>query len=531
MDNKEVLLLKKALERQKKARIQAERILEEKSKELYDVTRHLQGVNERLEYLLNEKASELDGVFINIIDPYVVMDLEFNVINMNASAREFLGYDHTTTSVNLAGLVHKDYLEYTAHSIKSLMKVGTLKNYRAKIVVKDGSEKFVQINSSLIYDKENKPIAAQGIIRDITHEWETKELLSQQKKQLDIIVENSPLGIVLTDKGRIIKTNPTFVKMLGYEKEELQQVHVKNISSKEDMAKSATLIEEMNSGKLDNFTIVKKYIRKDGSELLAKTSVSAFKNRDGEVEYQVAMVEDITEQRNLELQKEKLLKDLENSNKGLQEYAHIVSHDLKSPLQSISTLATWLSDDHKHLLNDEGVNNLEMMQEKIEAMDTLIDGILKYSSIDIGSLESGCIDLNEIVNNIREIIFVPKHVRIVILNPLPEIRADRTRIYQLFQNIISNAVNHIAADEGLVTVSSSESSTHWNFRIEDNGVGIPEEYHEKIFEVFQTLNSEQHSTGIGLSIVKKIVELYEGEIILESEADKGTVFNFSIKKL
>ncbi len=531
MDNKEVHLLKKALERQKKARNQAERILEEKSKELYDVTRHLQGVNERLEYLLNEKASELDGVFINIIDPYVVMDLDFNVINMNASAREFLGYDHTTASLNLASLVHKDYMEYTTHSIKSLMEVGTLKNYRAKIVVKDGTEKFVQINSSLIYDKENKPIAAQGIIRDITQEWETKELLGQQKKQLDIIVENSPLGIVLTDRGRIIKTNSTFRKMLGYKEGELQQSCVKDISSPVDAENSANLMEEMNMGKLDNFTVVKKYIRKDGSELLAKTSVSAFKNRNGEVEYQVAMIEDITEQRNLELQKEKLLKELENSNKGLQEYAHIVSHDLKSPLRSISALATWLSEDHKLVLNEEGVNNLEMMQEKIEAMDALIDGVLKYSSIDIGSLESGRIDLNAIVNNIREIIFVPEHVRIVILNPLPEIRADHTRIHQLFQNIISNAVNYIEADEGLVKVSSSESATHWHFKIEDNGVGIPEEYHEKIFEVFQSLNSEQHSTGIGLSIVKKIVELYEGEISLESEIAKGTLFNFSIKKL
>lgn len=531
MDNKEVILLKKALERQKKARFQAERILESKSKELYDVTRHLQEVNERLENLLNEKASELDGVFVNIIDPYVVMDLKFNVINMNSSAKEFLGFDHNVESLNLSKLVHKDYLEYTANSMKSLLEVGTLKNYRAKIIIKDGSEKYVQINSSLIYNKEREPIAAQGIIRDITQENEIKQLLSEQKKQLNIIVENSPLGIVLTDKGKIIRANHTFLEMLGYTETELKQLHVRNISSPEDREKSTELMEKMSSGELDYFTIIKRYVRKDGSELLAKTSVNAFKGRTGEIEYQVAMVEDISEQRNLELQKEKLLKELETSNKGLQEYAHIVSHDLKSPLRSISTLATWLSDDYRDVLDEDGQNNLTLMQEKIEAMDELIDGILKYSSIDSLSLENTCIDLNEIVGNIREIIFVPDHVRIVILNPLPEIRADRTRIHQLFQNIISNAVNHIEKKDGLVTVSSSETPTHWKFKIEDNGIGIPKEYHEKIFQVFQSLNEHDHSTGIGLSIVKKIVELYEGDISLESEVGQGTSFQFTLKKI
>lgn len=531
MGETEVHLLKKALERQKKARLQAERILEEKSKQLYDVTRHLQSVNDRLEHILNEKASELDGVFINIIDPYVIMDLEFNVINMNASAKEFLGFDHTATPLNLSALVHEEYQAYTAQSIAKLYEAGTLKNYRAKIIVGDGSEKIVEVNASLIYDKERNPIAAQGIIRDRTQESETRELLAQQQKELQIIVENSPLGIVLTDQGIIIKTNPRFIEMLGYKEGELLGKHVKQISAQEDMGNSVELIEKMNSGKLDNFTIIKKYIRKDGSELLAKTSVSAFKNRKGEVEYQVAMVEDITEQRNLELQKEKLLKELEASNEGLQEYAHIVSHDLKSPLRSISALATWLGEDHKEVLNEEGLNHLQMMQEKIEAMDSLIDGILKYSSIDLASLEQNNLDLNEIVSDIREIIFVPDHVRIVILNPLPEVKADRTRIHQLFQNIISNAVNHIEAKEGLVKVSSSESATHWHFRIEDNGIGIPEEYHDKIFKVFQSLNTEKQSSGIGLSIVKKIVDLYEGEIQLESEVGKGTAFNFSLKKM
>ncbi len=655
MDSKEVLLLKKALERQKKARQQAEHILEEKSKELYDVTHHLQETNSKLENLLSEKTSELDGVFINIIDPYVVMDLKFNVINMNTSAKEFLGYDHTRESLNLAKIVHPDFIAYTAQSFKSLIEVGTLKNYRAKIFTKDNSVKWILINSSLIYNTERKPIAAQGIVRDITHEMEIKQLLSEQKKQLDIIVENSPLGIVLTDEGKIVKTNATFAHLLGYSEAELKQLHVKDISAPEDTDDSQNLIHKMNNGEVDKFSIIKRYYKKAGGFLLAKTLVSAVKDEKGKVEYQVALIEDITKKREaeerlkterekyssiianmnlglievdnrdtiqlvnhsfckmsgfeeeelvgnkasdilklkdktiidakrdlrmsgesdsyevevlnkkgevlhwlvsgaprydhtksvvgsigihlditnqklLEIQKEKLLKDLEKSNDGLKEYAHIVSHDLKSPLRSISALSSWLLEDYHDKLDENGKFNLQQIQEKIEGMDRLIDGILKYSSITDATLDNSLVDLNEVINEIREIIYVPDHVNIVIMNSLPKIRVDKTKIQQLFQNLMSNAVVNIERSEGLVEIDCLDNKTNWQFSIKDNGVGIPKEYHEKIFKIFQSIGHNERSTGIGLSIVKKIIDLYQGRIWLDSEVGVGTTFHFTIKK-
>ena len=654
-NDKEIIILKRALERQKKARQQAERILEAKSKELYDVTHHLQETNSKLENLLSEKASELDGVFINIIDPYVVMDLKFNVINMNSSAKKFLGYDHSKENLNLARIVHKDFVAYTMQSFKSLIDVGTLKNYRAKIITKDKTQKWVQINSSLIYNAERKPIAAQGIVRDITQEMEIKQLLSEQKRQLDIIVENSPLGIVLTVMGTIVKVNTTFEQLLGYSENELKQLHVRDISAPEDAVKSEELMVKMNQGEFDKFSIVKKYFKKNGGFLLAKTLVSAVKNEAGKVDYQVALVEDITKEREaeerlnnerekyssiianmnlglievdnhdviqlvnqsfstmsgfnqedligkraadllnvqnkniieqkqkerlagksdsyevevldknkklkhwlvsvapryddaknivgsigihlditaqkqLEFQKEELLKELEKSNEGLQEYAHIVSHDLKSPLRSISALATWLVEDYHDKIDDNGKFNLQQIQEKIEGMDRLIDGILKYSSINDENLDNTLVNLNEVISEIREIIFVPEHVKIVNPNPLPSIKVDRTKIHQLFQNLISNAVVHIEREEGLVEISSKEDTTHWQFSIKDNGVGIPEEYHKKIFQVFQSIGNNERSTGIGLSIVKKIVDLYQGKIWVDSEVGKGSTFYFTLKK-
>ena len=530
MANNEIALLTRALERQRKARVQAEKILEAKSKELYDLTKHLRHANSKLENLLDEKEDNMDTAFINLIDPYVVMDLNFNVLRTNHSAKEFLRVDYTKESINLSDFVHPDFAQYTAESIQSLLKVGLLRNYRAKIILKDGTEKFVQINASLIYDHEGKPMAAQGIIRDITQEKEIEGLLSEQRKQLDIIVENSPLGIVLMVEGQIVKSNTAMQDMLGYTHEELKQVELKDITAKEDIAKSKSFIEDMRLGKLDHYTLNKSYVRKNGTKFMAKTSVSAVRTTEGEIEYQVAIVEDITEHRQLELQKEQLLKQLRASNKELQEYAHIVSHDLKSPLRSISALASWLTEDYADVLDGNGVNQLQMIQEKIEGMDKLIDGILTYSSIDKKTNQDTEVDLNQVISEIREIIFIPDHVNVVIMDELPTLIADKTKIHQLFQNLISNAVVHIRKKEGLVKIQAQETNTHWQFSISDNGIGIPKEYHEKIFKVFQSLGTSEKSTGIGLSIVKKIIDFYQGEIWLDSEEAKGTTFHFTLKK-
>jgi signal transduction histidine kinase len=171
-----------------------------------------------------------------------------------------------------------------------------------------------------------------------------------------------------------------------------------------------------------------------------------------------------------------------------------------------------------------------MMQEKVEGMDKLIDGILKYSSIKLESLERYPVDLNQVVNDIRDIIYIPEHVSVIIMDTLPTLESDATKMHQLFQNLISNAVINIDKAEGIVGIGVEEDKEFWKFYVRDNGVGIPEEYHEKIFNIFQSIGNAERSTGIGLSIVKKIVDLYQGEIWLESEVGEGTTFYFTLKK-
>ena len=229
-------------------------------------------------------------------------------------------------------------------------------------------------------------------------------------------------------------------------------------------------------------------------------------------------------------QKEELLKNLEKQNQELNEYAHIVSHDLKSPLRSIDALTNWLKEDYADSFDENGKDTLNHILKNVEKMDSLISGILEYSTIDKAETKEYDVDVHHLVNEIIGIIYIPEHIKININETLPTIKGDKFRLQQLFQNLLINAVNYIDKPKGLVEVGVKESKDFWNFYIKDNGIGISEAYHEKIFEVFQKLTDNDKSTGIGLAIVKKIINYYGGSICLASKVNEGTTFYFTIPK-
>nr|WP_293294765.1 PAS domain-containing sensor histidine kinase [Allomuricauda sp.] len=665
MAKDEIAILKRALERQKKARVQAERILEEKSKELYDTAEHLKRANARLENLLDEKTDEVDAGFLSIIDSYVVMDLGFNVVRSNESAKDFLQFDKDSPKINLSSYVHPDFAQYTAESVQTLLDTGVLKNYRSKIILPNGEEKFVQINASIIYDRNRNPIAAQGILRDITQEKDIENLLANQRKQLKesenrlstliknlemaVLLEDENRNIALTNKkfcemfsvpanpedmtgmdcgcaaektkdlfknpdqfmariaeilenrepvladelemvdGRILErdyipvisdgvykghlwsyrdvtlnrtfkrnlqaekdkysgiianmnlglvevdtedriqmVNQSFCEMSGFTEEELTGKHASDVLSVQD----ESIIAEKNAKRIQN--------QSDSYEVEVINKYNEFRHwlisgaprydEKGKVIGSIGIHLDITEQKNLQLEKEKLLDKLEQSNESLKEYAYVVSHDLKSPLRSIEALASWLKNDYSEALGETGREYLGMIQDKIESMENLISGILAYSTANTSELNNTQIDLNEVISGIVDSIYIPENVKVVAPAPLPNIIADRTKMHQLFQNIISNAVVHIDKKVGKVEVLFQEESDHWKFRIKDNGVGIPKKYHKKIFDIFQSASTDKKSTGIGLSIVKKIIDRYNGSVWVESEEGIGTDFHFTIEK-
>lgn len=224
-----------------------------------------------------------------------------------------------------------------------------------------------------------------------------------------------------------------------------------------------------------------------------------------------------------------LLNNLELRNQELSDYAHMVSHDLKSPLRSIDTLTYWLKDDYSDKFDDNGNNHIKLIRNNVEKMDTLINGILEYSTIGKNRTEVYDVDTNKLIDDILDIMQIPEKITVT-KSTLPIIKGDKYRLQQLFQNLISNAISYNDKDQGEVEIGVSDQKDYWEFYVKDNGKGIEDVYFSKIFKTFQKLENNPESTGIGLSIVKKIVDVFGGKIWLESTVGTGTTFYFTLKK-
>lgn len=231
------------------------------------------------------------------------------------------------------------------------------------------------------------------------------------------------------------------------------------------------------------------------------------------------------------LEKDRLLSNLESQNQSLNNYAHAVSHDLKSPIRNISALLAWIGDDDMETLSDQSRQNLTLALENLEKMDKLITGILKHATMGNKNASSVIFDLEEVLTDIQQNIFVPESVSFEFPDNLPKLYYDRYKIEQLFMNLMTNAVKATEQNEhGVVRVDFTEEKDHWYFAVADNGKGIPKEHQTGIFKMFNKLENDVMATGIGLALVKKIVSLYGGKIWVESVVNLGTTFHFTLKK-
>ncbi len=225
--------------------------------------------------------------------------------------------------------------------------------------------------------------------------------------------------------------------------------------------------------------------------------------------------------------------DLDMINEELTDFAYIVSHDLKAPLRAVSQLTEWIVADYSKKIDEEGKKMFGLLTSRIQRMFNLIEGILHYSRIGRLKEKREIIQTETLIRETAEALSPQQNICINIDENLPEICADRIRIAQVFQNLIDNAVKFLDKPEGKIEIGYQENSGFWQFHVSDNGPGIEQEYYEKIFKIFQTLQprDQQENTGVGLAIVKKIVEQYDGKVWLESEVGKGSTFYFTIKKI
>ncbi|MGF1514642.1 MAG: ATP-binding protein [Elainellaceae cyanobacterium] len=230
--------------------------------------------------------------------------------------------------------------------------------------------------------------------------------------------------------------------------------------------------------------------------------------------------------------------DLENRNRDLRQFAYAISHDLKAPLRGIDNLSAWIAEDYADQLPSEAKHKMGLLRQRVHNMKALIDGLLEFARVGQMNTSLELVDLEALLAEIIYSLAPPENVVIYVQPNLPELWARRLSLRQVFTNLISNAIKHSRGPNVAVTISAQEHNQAYEFIVADNGPGIAPEHHDRIFEIFQTLKvchsasnlaagDRGENTGVGLALVKRIIELEGGEIAVESQPGDGATFRFT----
>ncbi len=367
-----------------------------------------------------------------------------------------------------------------------------------------------------------------------------------------VIVEDKSIGTVclkssLSDLHEMLKQNIAVVIiglvlvsiLIFFVSSELQKIISEPILELADIAK---IISE----KQEYSIRVKKYSKdevgllvKAFNEMLAQIQKrdSAMINANVELEKKVAertknLQEEVAVRKKAENELAKTVKKLTISNRELQEFTRIAAHDLQTPLRAIGILSDWISEDYANKFNKQGCENTKLLQIRAKRMSRLLYAIIQYSELSLAGRREDNIDLNSLVSKVISEIEPPENIEVIIENELPVVLSVQKFMEELFSNLINNAIMYMDKPKGFIKIACVEENNWWKFSVSDNGPGIDKKYYEKVFKIFQmlSLRDETENIGIGLSIVKKIVELYDGQVWIESQIGQGATFFFTFPK-
>ena len=371
-------------------------------------------------------------------------------------------------------------------------------------------------------------------IHDIRRRKEAERALQESEARMRAIFDTAVDAIVIIDdQGFIERFNPAAERLFGYQEANVTGRNVSMLMPSPE--------RELHDGYLARYlqTGVRKIIgsgrtvvglRKDGSLFPAELTVTEMAL--GNKRMFAGVMRDITERRQAEEQHARLLHEIRRSNEELTNFAYVVSHDLKAPLRGIAVLADWLSVDYADKFDEAGKQQMQLLINRVRRMSGLIDGILQYSRVGRVKEAQVEIDLNRLVHDVIDLLAPPPHIKVKVDTELPSIVSEPIRIQQIFQNLLSNAIKYMDKPCGRVHVRCDSEHDYWRFSVSDNGAGIEERHFQRIFQLFQTLapRDRVESTGVGLAIIKKIVEMYGGTVSVSSMPGEGSSFSFTLPK-
>ncbi len=424
--------------------------------------------------------------------------------------------------------VHPDDREYVNNAVIEALNGKKSYDIDYRVILDDGKERIVHEKGEITFNENNTPVRMLGTVPDIT---ERKNAEVKIQRLANIVESSNDAIITISLDGTIITWNKGAEQIYGYLSEEILGKSVSILAPEHLKNETKKLIEKVKLGeKIQHY--VTSRLRKGGKLIYVSIALSPVFDASSKLVAISAIVRDITELKKADEILKFKLEELARSNKELEQFAYVSSHDLQEPLWMITGYLQLLQRKYRGELDEKADKYIRFAVDGAFQMQNLINDLLEFSRMTTSTREPGPANcefiLNQVLFNLK--LFIKENKATVAHGSLPEVMIDFTQLVQIFQNLIINGIKFHSEEAPKIYISAEKKASEWVFSVQDNGIGIDPQYSGKIFEIFKRLHKKEEypGTGIGLAICKKIVERCGGRIWVESELGKGSTFYFTI---
>jgi PAS domain S-box-containing protein len=499
--------------------------------------RQLRTTIKQLEVYIKRLTLALEATNVGVWD----WDIITNKLYWTPQQEMIFGYEAGTPERHYkdwSDRVHPDDIEAIEAGAKTVTIDYPEYHFKYRIIWPDGSIHWIQGLGRFYYDENGQQIRVIGLVYDITKQILLEQSLRENEERLKTFFNANVIGLIYSDShGKVHEANDEFLRIVGYDRKTLEagKLNWIKITPPKFLYKEMEIFEETKKTGIC-VSYEKEYIRPDGTRtpVLIGYGLVGEKKEDA-----VCFVLDLSPIKAAEKQLQQLNRalteisqNLAKRNQELERFAYVISHDLKAPLRAIANLSEWLEEDLEPHLTDENHHNMQLLRQRVYRLNAMIEALLDYSRIGLISVLEETVNVGQLLKEIVEALAIPLDFILEVKSPLPTFFTKKLFLSQVFSNLISNAIKHNDRDRGHIEINAIDRGDYYEFSIKDNGPGIAPEYQERIFDIFQilTLRDQTENTGIGLAIVKKIIDNQGEKIWLDSKEGQGAIFYFTWHK-
>lgn len=484
-----------------------------------------------------DRQSLYESLIANASNAIISRTLQGIVTSWNPAAEEIFGYiAEEAIGRPLAMIIPAGRRDEETEILEKIRRGERIKNYETIGQRKNGELFPVSVTVSPIRDRHGKIIGASGIVRDVTEYKKTLATLKTAEERHALVLSGMNIGVWDWDlKTGMIWRSERLRAIVGTAPPEHmtdRELFTRRIHQDDRQAIAERL--QMHFEKREKFDVVYRMRIKENQYVWVHTIGQAVWDETGKPIRMVGSVEDVTQRHKLENNLVELVGKLKKSNKELDEFAYAASHDLKAPLRAIDHTSQWLMEDLEPYLTQETRENMNLLRGRVMRMKKLLGDLLEYSRIGRAQDErfTQVVKGGELLENIIELLSPDAGFSVLSDSGFAEIEVMRMPLQQVLMNLVGNAMEHHHKKTGTIKIGLEDMGPVYEFTVEDDGPGIPAQFHGKIFEMFRTLRprDQVEGSGMGLAMVRKNVEMFGGIVTVLSGPGQGSRFRFTWPK-